>query len=264
MTTTPDLSYAHALTGRTALVTGAGTGIGAATAVAMAAAGARVALIGRRADRLADVAARIEAQTGHADRIVVAVADVADRRQLDESIDFARKQFGTGFDLVFANAGSMLAAPFEKAPLDEWDTMIGTNITGLLNTARSTIDDLTDAAADGQRSDLVLTSSIGAHITLPGYAVYTATKAAVTHLSTNLRAEFGPRGVRVRVIEPGMTESDLGLDMSDAGARQFLAEFSETIPPIPAPAIADSVVWSASLPAGVNAATLVVLPTIQG
>jgi NADP-dependent 3-hydroxy acid dehydrogenase YdfG len=158
----------------------------------------------------------------------------------------------------------MLAAPFDTASTDEWDSMVGTNITGLLNTARATVDDLTRSAAAGYPTDLVLISSIGAHITLPGYAVYTATKAAVTHLATNLRAELGPEGVRVRVIEPGMTESELGQHMTNHQARESLAEFTRTTPPMPASAIAEAVAWSASLPAGINAASLVVLPTIQG
>lgn len=257
-------STTNTLTGRTALVTGAGTGIGAATALALAAAGARVALLGRRVDRLDDVAASIADLTGRDDRAAVAVADVADRPRLAAAIDEARTELGSDFDLVCANAGVMLAAPFDEAPTDEWDAMVATNITGLLNTARTTIDDLTRTAAAGRPTDLVLISSIGAHITLPGYAVYTATKAAVTHLATNLRAELGPRGVRVRAIEPGMTESDLGQHMSNEQARAFLAEFTRTTPPMPASAIADSVVWSASLPAGTNVASLVVLPTIQG
>ncbi|TWS21185.1 SDR family NAD(P)-dependent oxidoreductase [Tsukamurella asaccharolytica] len=242
------------LKNRTALVTGAGTGIGAATAAALAAAGARVALVGRRADRLAAVAA----ETGAA----YAAADVGDRAGLTAAVAELREQVGR-FDLVVANAGAMLAAPFDTADQDEWDRMVSTNVTGLLNTGRATIDDLTAAAESGP-ADLVLVSSIGAHMVLPGYAVYTATKAAVTHLTTNLRAEFGPRGVRVRAIEPGMTESDLGQDMSDEGAREFLRQFTVDNPPIPASAIADAVVWSSAQPANVNVASMIVLPTTQG
>ncbi|WP_040766082.1 SDR family oxidoreductase [Tsukamurella sp. 1534] len=242
------------LRNRTALVTGAGTGIGAATATALAAAGARVALVGRRADRLAQVASGIGAE--------FASADVTDRDGVIAAIAELRAEVGR-FDLVVANAGTMLAAPFDTADQDEWERMVATNVTGLLTTARATIDDLTQAAETGP-ADLVLTSSIGAHMVLPGYAVYTATKAAVTHLATNLRAEFGPRGVRVRAIEPGMTESELGHDMSDPGAREFLRRFTLETPPIPASAIADSVVWSASLPDSVNVASMIVLPTVQG
>lgn len=242
------------LKNRTALITGAGSGIGAATAVALADAGARVALVGRRADRIAAVAEH----TGGA----YATADVSDRTQLTAAIAELRERVGA-FDLVFANAGSMLAAPFETADQNDWDRMLATNVTGLLNTARACTDDLLEAARRGP-SDLILTSSIGAHVTLPGYATYFATKAAVTHLATNLRAELGPRGVRVRSIEPGMTETELGEHMTDDGSRVAFAAFAAQNPPIPASAIGDVVAWSAGLPAEVNVASMIVLPTVQG
>lgn len=241
------------LKNRTALITGAGTGIGAATATALAAAGARVALIGRRVDRLAQVADGIGG--------VYASADVTDRDELTAAIATLRSTVGP-FDLVVANAGVMLPAPFDTADSEEWDRMVTTNLTGVLTTARATIDDLT-AVADGP-ADLVVTSSIGAHIVLPGYAVYNATKAAVSHAVTHLRAEFGPRGVRVRAIEPGMTESELGLHVSDEGSREFLRQFAINNPPIAASAVAQAIAWSSALPADVNVASMVVLPTAQG
>lgn len=243
------------LTGRTALVTGAGSGIGAATAVALAAAGARVAMVGRRADRLAEVAAA----TGAA----FVPADVTDRVALSRAIAELRAQTGP-FDLIVANAGAMLPAAFESADPLDWDRMIATNLTGLLTTTRETIGDLAAAAADRDPADLILISSIGAHIVLPGYSVYNATKAAVTHLTTHLRDEFGPRGVRVRVIEPGMIESELAGGVTDADASAALRDFAAVNPPIPASSIGEAVVWSAALPAKVNVASMIVLPTVQG
>ncbi|GAA1006259.1 SDR family oxidoreductase [Nocardiopsis tropica] len=243
------------LQNRIALVTGAGTGIGAATATALAAAGARVALVGRRVERLAQVAAN----TGG----IYASADVADRAALTAAVAELRDKTGR-FDLVVANAGVMLPAPFDTADEDDWERMVATNVTGLLTTARATIGDLTSAAADGNPADLVLTSSIGAHIVLPGYPVYNATKAAVSHLATGLRAEFGLRGVRVRAVEPGMVESELGTGVTDLQAREALRQFAVENPPIPASALADAIVWSASLPPAVNVASMIVLPTVQG
>ncbi|KQR98935.1 short-chain dehydrogenase [Williamsia sp. Leaf354] len=264
--TTPNTSTlpSQTLTGRVALVTGAGSGIGAATALALAEAGVRVALVGRRRDRLVDVAEQIAQTVPEAPPATVVVADVTDTQGVTEAVRRARTEMGVPFDLVCANAGSMLAAPIDSADTAEWDTMISTNIAGVLATVRATVDDLTEAGGAGRAADLVVTSSIGAHLVLPGYAVYTATKAAVTHLGTNLRAELGPRGVRVRVVEPGMTESELGDHMSDPDAREWLARFAIENPPMPASAIAESVRWSASLPVGVNVASMIVLPTGQG
>lgn len=242
------------LQNRTALVTGAGSGIGAATAIALAASGARLALIGRRADRLAEVAAETDG--------VYAAADVTDRAELVAAVAELRGEVGR-FDLVVANAGAMLPAAFETAAEDDWDRMVSTNITGLLTTARATIDDLAGAAETGP-ADLILIGSIGAHLVLPGYSVYNATKAAVAHLTTHLRSEFGPRGVRVRVIEPGMVESELAAGVTDADAAEALKEFAAVNPPIPASAIGDAVAWSASLRGDVNVASMIVLPTAQG
>lgn len=242
------------LTERTALITGAGSGIGAATAAALGAAGARTAVIGRRADRLAEIAAA----TGAAH----AAADVTDRAGFAGAVDQLRDRVGR-FDLVVANAGAMLPAAFDTAAEGDWDRMVSTNITGLLTTVRATIDDLVAAAESGP-ADLVLVGSIGAHMVLPGYSVYNATKAAVAHLTNHLRAEFGPRGVRVRVIEPGMVESELAAGVTDPHAAVALKRYAVENPPIPASAIGDAVVWSASLPSAVNVASMIVLPTMQG
>lgn len=244
----------ESLTDRRALVTGAGSGIGAATAAALVAAGARTALIGRRADRLAEVAASTGA--------VHAAADVTDRAAFAAAVAGLRDRVGR-FDLVVANAGAMLPAAFDTAAVDDWDRMVSTNITGLLTTARTTIDDLIAAAETGP-ADLILIGSIGAHMVLPGYSVYSATKAAVAHLTNHLRAEFGPRGVRVRLIEPGMVESELAAGVTDPDAAEALARYAVENPPIPASAIGDAVVWSASRPADVNVASMIVLPTVQG
>ncbi|NNG35704.1 SDR family oxidoreductase [Nakamurella aerolata] len=257
----------RALAGRTALVTGAGTGIGAATAAALATAGARVVLTGRRADRLQAVTERLTAELADAGtevpELVAVTADVTDAAALTMALDRARDQLGAGFDLVSANAGSMFAAPFASADPGEWQRMLDTNVLGLLNTARATTDDLMAAGARGGPADLVLVSSIGARVAMPGYAVYFASKAAVSHLATNLHIEFGPRGVRVHSIEPGMTKSDLGQDMSDEASRQALADFAVAVPPMPASAIADAITFAVAQPPVVTISSMVVLPTHQ-
>ena len=107
-------------------------------------------------------------------------------------------------DLVVANAGVMYGAPFEQADTSEWQQMLDVNVGGLLNTGRAFIDDLLAAAADGRPADLVHVGSVGGHQLFPSYGVYCATKAAVEHLTRNLRLDLGPRGVRVKSIEPGI------------------------------------------------------------
>lgn len=248
-------STGNSLTGRQAVVTGAGTGIGAATSRILAREGARVALVGRRPEVLRQAADGLDA--------VVLPADVTEPDEVAALAEQARRSL-EGIDLVVANAGAMLAAPFTEADRAEWRRMLNVNIMGALDTARAFLPDLLAAADRGAKADLVLSSSIGAHLLLPDYAVYMATKAAVTHLGRGLRQEFGPRGLRVRVIEPGMTRSDLGTDMANAGSRQSLAEFTKQVPPIPAEAIGEAIAWSCAQPVGVNVAALEVLPTHQG
>jgi len=242
-----------ALKNRTALVTGASSGIGAATARRLAAAGARVAVLGRRADRIEPLAKEIGA--------LPVVADVTGA--FDEVVAAVHRELGP-VDLVVANAGVMLAAPYEKQDPGEIDAMLATNLAGLLATGRAFAADLLAAAADGRPADLVHVGSVGGHVVIPTFAVYAATKAAVAHLTRVLRAELGPRGVRVRTVEPGLTDSDLGDGMLDREAREFLAGYRRSVAPIPSGDIAEAIAWSCELPPRVNVADLVVTPTVQG
>lgn len=243
------------LAGRTAVVTGAGSGIGAATAEALATRGANVVLLGRRIDRVTAVADRIGG--------LAMAADVTDPAALVAARERVHAELGP-VDLVVANAGAMLAAPFEEQQRAEWQRMLDVNVLGLLDTARTFDADLRAAGEAGRPADLVLISSIGAHLTMVDYAVYFASKAAVAHLSRNLRGELGPRGVRVRAVEPGMTSSELGHDMASAASREALAQFAVQVPPIPAAALGEAIAWSAAQPAQVNVSVLEVLPTHQG
>ncbi|MVU81783.1 SDR family NAD(P)-dependent oxidoreductase [Nocardia sp. ET3-3] len=243
------------LADRIAVVTGASSGIGAATARRLAADGARVALLARRVDRIKELAAEISG-----------LAVEADVRLQDSVLAAARTVRGElgRPDLVVANAGVMLPAPFDTSDTAEWDQMISTNVNGLLYTSRAFADDLLAAAAEGRTADLVHVSSIGAHVVFANYGVYGATKAAVSHLSRILRAEFGPRGLRVHNLEPGLVTTELGDTMEDRGQFEALAEWRERNQSLPATDIADIIAFSTALPRRVNIADLVVLPTVQG
>ena len=203
------------LAGRVAVVTGATSGIGAAVARRLAAAGASVVVTGRRADRLDALAAELP-------DVVAVAADVSARSALDPVVAAARELGGA--DLVVANAGTMSGAPFEAGDAADWDRMLDVNLRGLLATGRAFAPGLLAAAAEGRAADLVLVSSANAHDVYPGWAVYGATKAAVSHLARNLRAEYGPRGVRVKRIEPGITATELGDDITHAPSREMVAQ----------------------------------------
>ncbi|WP_107660850.1 SDR family oxidoreductase [Nocardia suismassiliense] len=245
------------LTGRVAVVTGASSGIGAATAQRLAADGAKVALLGRRKDRLDELAAEI----GGA--VLAVETDVAVQQSVLDAAATVRAAFGP-VDLVVANAGVMLAAPFESAHTDEWDQMVGTNINGLLYTGMAFIDDLLAAASNGDRADLVHVGSVGGHMVFPNYGVYNATKAAVAHLTRNLRGEFGPRGGRVQNVEPGFVTTELGAGMRDDDQKAGLAEWRGQLETLVAEDIADAIGYAVAAPTRVNVAEMIVVPTQQG
>jgi NADP-dependent 3-hydroxy acid dehydrogenase YdfG len=249
------------LAGRVAVVTGATSGIGAATARRLAADGASVALLGRREDRLRALADDLEPRAGEG--VLARPTDVSDPDAIARAADDIRSALGR-VDLVVANAGAMLAAPFERADTREWDRMLDLNVRGLLRTGRAFADDLIAAAAEGGRADLVHVGSIGGHVVFPAYAVYGATKAAVAHLTRNLRAELGPRGVRVKNVEPGLVATELGEDMRDDAGREVLERLRRDVPSLAPADIAGAIAFAVAAPPRVNVAELIVVPTAQG
>jgi NADP-dependent 3-hydroxy acid dehydrogenase YdfG len=252
------MSYEN-LAGRTVVVTGAASGIGEAVAVRLAGEGARVALLARRAERLEAIAGKIRADGGEA---LAAVADVTDDASVDAAAARVREAYGT-VDLVVNNAGVMLPNPVDEGRIDEWQRMLDTNVTGVLRIIRAFTGDLVRAAGQGRTADLVNISSIGAHIPFPTYAVYGATKAAVTYLSESLRTEFGPRDVRVTNIEPGLTETELSTHIDSEELSGQLDGMLEAIGTLAAEEIADLVGYVTSRPRHVNLRQIMVLPTRQ-
>ncbi|MYS36023.1 NADP-dependent 3-hydroxy acid dehydrogenase YdfG [Streptomyces sp. KhCrAH-43] len=247
------------LAGRTAVITGAASGMGAATARLLAAQGVRVALLARRAERLEELAAKITADGG---RALAVAADVTDQASVDAAADLVHREFGR-VDLVVNAAGVMLPNPLDAGRADEWQRMLDTNVTGALRVIRAFTADLVAAAAEGRTADLVNISSIGAHITFPHYAVYGATKAALTHLSASLRTELGPRDVRVTNIEPGLTDSELAGHVDNAELSGQLDGMFEALGGLSADEIADLIAYTTSRARHINLRQLVVLPTRQ-
>jgi NADP-dependent 3-hydroxy acid dehydrogenase YdfG len=243
------------LTGRHAVVTGAASGIGAAVAERLAADGATVALVARRQDRLDDLAGKL------GPRAFGVALDVTSQDSVDAGTERIHERLDR-VDLVVNAAGVMLAAPIEQGRLDDWTRMIDTNLTGALRLVNAFTPDLIAAAADGLTADLVNISSIGAHLVFPGYAVYGATKAALTHLSTLLRADLSPYDVRVTNVEPGLTSTELAGHMSD-DRQQQIATMSRQIGPLEAADLADVIGFAVSRRREVNLRQIVALPTRQ-
>jgi NADP-dependent 3-hydroxy acid dehydrogenase YdfG len=244
---------------RTAVVTGAASGMGSAISLQLAESGTRVALLSRREDRLIELADKITANGGVALPLPM---DVTSAPSVSAAVQRVHAGLGA-VDLVVNAAGVMLPNPVLDGRTDEWQRMIDTNLTGALRVIRALVPDLVAAASAGRTADLVNISSIGAHLTFPNYAVYSATKAALTHLSAALRTELGPRGVRVTNVEPGLTATELGDHIDNAELRGQLGEMFAGIGALSARDIADLVGYVASRPQEVNLRQVMVLPTRQ-
>ncbi|MFI0779514.1 SDR family oxidoreductase [Streptomyces sp. NPDC021212] len=132
------------------------------------------------------------------------------------------------------------------------------------STARTFTDDLIATAADGHPADLVHVGSVAGHALYPNWSVYSATKAAVAHLTRNLRAELGPRNVRVKNVEPGVTLTELGTDMRDTQMSATLSGMRTALHPLAAEDLAEAIAHAVAAPPHVNIAELVVVPVQQG
>jgi clavulanate-9-aldehyde reducatase len=242
------------LTGRTVAITGASSGIGEATAVACARAGAAVALAARRSERVAEVAARIEADGG---RAVALPADVADQQQAEAFVGEARDRLG-GLDALVNNAGVMHVGPILGAPIDEWRRMIDVNVLGLLYCTRSALPGMVEQGF----GDIVNVGSVAGRSARAGNGVYNLTKFGVTAFSEALRQEVTQSGVRVTVVQPGATVTEL-VDHSREEFRQELSAAFEGCRPIPPSELADAIVYALSRPPEVSINELVVRPTGQ-
>lgn len=195
------------LTGRIALVTGASSGIGEATARSFAELGAATVLVARRADRLEQLAHELRAAAG---RVLTVQADVTDQHQAAAAVEAAVSEFGR-LDIVVNNAGVLAMGPILNTPVGNWESMISTNIQGVIFISQAALPHLVRAAQDspGRVADLVNVSSTSARTQRAGTAIYSLTKSGVNAFSESLRQELVPSGVRVSVIEPGTVQTDL-------------------------------------------------------
>ncbi|MET8187590.1 SDR family oxidoreductase [Streptomyces sp. NPDC005246] len=250
---------AKPLTGRVAVVTGASSGIGEASAEHLAELGAAVVVLARRAARLDDLVVQIQKAGGTAVAIAV---DVTDAAAVQTAADRVAAELG-GADLLFNNAGVMLPAPIEELATDQWQHQIDLNITGLMNVIGAFTPQLVKAAGERGVADLINTSSIAAQNIFPNFAVYSGTKAYVTHLSRHLRVELGAKNVHVSAIEPGIVGTELQSHVTDDGANQWLDGSKETIEWLTPQDIAQTIGFIATLPPRANLQQVTIMPTRQ-
>ena len=233
------------------VITGASSGIGEATARHLAREGARVVLGARRVDRLTALTEAIVAAGGTAFAHPV---DVTDRAAVQALVDAAVSTWGR-VDVIVNNAGVMPLSALAALKVDEWDRMVAVNIGGVLNGIAAGLPVMKRQGA-GQ---FVNVASIGAHTVYPTAAIYCATKFAVRAISDGLRMEELGGDIRVTVISPGTTASELADSITDPAAADGMKSFREQV--IPAEAIARAIAYAIAQPQEVDVSEIVVRPT---
>ncbi|GEJ59135.1 SDR family NAD(P)-dependent oxidoreductase [Anaeromyxobacter diazotrophicus] len=248
------------LSGTVALVTGASSGIGAATARALAEAGAAVALVARRKERLDALAAEL-ARSGA--RALALEVDVTDQAQARAAVQRTVGELGS-LDVLVNNAGVMLLGPISGAPTEEWDRMIALNLQGLLYTAHAALPHLLAAAERSPRrvADLVNVSSVAGRRARSGAGVYNLTKFGVGAFSESLRQEVTARHVRVSLVEPGAVDTELVSHVRPEVREQSTRTFAN-VEMLEAEDVADAIRYIVTRPRRMAVNELLVRPTEQ-
>jgi NADP-dependent 3-hydroxy acid dehydrogenase YdfG len=246
---------AQILSGKVALVTGGGTGIGEAAAQALARAGARVAITGRRLDRLDRVVADIVAAGGEALAIRSDVSDEADAfRAVEKTVEHLGR-----LDIVVNSAGVNEAGGIEKLDLAGWRKVIDINLWGTIYTCKAAVPHL-KAAGGG---DIVNISSTAGRRAAGLFASYATSKHGVNGFTESIRQELGGDNIRVSVVEPGATETEIADSVSDPVWADMMHKHVSKEGAMQASDIGDAVLFIVSLPRRANVSQILIRPTID-
>lgn len=235
--------------GRTAIVTGASSGIGRATALQLAAQGAKVALVARSADRLAQVRDEIGA-----DRSLCLPTDLMDPKATTEMIAAAKRELGS-IDILHANAGIYIGGDVADGDPDDFDALLSTNINGVIRCVREVLPTMQDQGA----GDIVVTSSVSGHQAIHWEPIYSASKHALQSFVHGLRIQLGKENIRVGAVAPGVVLNELwGATDPEAIARSV-----ERGEGLRSEDVAEAICFMVSRPRHVTIRDLVILPRTQ-
>ena len=235
------------------VITGASSGIGEATARYLAAKGAKIVMGARRVEHLKLIANEIQAAGGD---VRYTLLDVTQKEQLVEFLQFAQAQFGR-VDVLVSNAGIMPLSLLEQLKVEEWDKTIDVNLKGVLYGIAAALP-IFRAQNSGHFINI---TSVADRWVGPTSTIYSATKHAVRVVSEGLRQETNST-IRVTIIAPGATESELPNAISDPEMKQTVIERFR-VDLIPAEAIARAIAYAVEQPADVDVNEIVVRPTAQ-
>jgi serine 3-dehydrogenase (NADP+) len=236
---------------KTAFVSGATSGIGEATVRTLAAAGWRCVATGRRAERLEALVEELGA-----DKVYPAVFDVRDTAAMELAVSNLPGSFAS-IDLLVNNAGlAQGLSPAQEASLDDWRTMIDTNVTAMVTLTRLLLPGLIE-----RKGAIVTIGSVAGSYVYPGGNVYAGSKAFANHFTLALRADLHGTGVRVTSIEPGMVETEFTLVRT--GSREASDRLYAGSHPMTGQDIADTIRWIAELPPHLNVNRIELMPVTQ-
>ncbi len=244
-----------ALAGKVALITGASSGIGEGAALALAAEGATVAICGRRKERLDALVAKIEAAGGKA---IALPGDASVEAEAMQMVEDTVSQLGR-IDILINSAGVNEAGGVESLTLDQWRKVMDINFYGTLYTCKAAIPHMKAQGA----GDIINISSTSGRRAAGLFGPYSASKFAVNGMTEGLRQEVGQAGIRVCVIEPGATESEIADSITDpawsAAIRQHVMKEGAMKPSD----IAEAILFVIGLPRRANVSEILIRPTID-
>ncbi|OAN59313.1 SDR family oxidoreductase [Sphingobium sp. TCM1] len=241
------------LAGKVALVTGASSGIGEAAASALAGAGAAVALSARRVDRLGRLVDRIRAAGGEAIALPGNVAvEVEAMRAVTDTVD----RFGR-IDILVNSAGVIQSGGVESLSLDEWRRVIDINLLGTLYTCKAAIGSM-KAQGGG---DIINISSTAGRRAAGLFGPYSTSKFGLTGLTESLRQEVGGAGIRVAIVEPGATATEVAGGISDPTMRAAMTDHVGKDSAMQPEDIAQAILFITALPARANVSQILIRPT---
>jgi NADP-dependent 3-hydroxy acid dehydrogenase YdfG len=243
------------LSGKTALVTGASSGIGRSAALALAAAGARVALVARRAARLEELADEVTAGGGQA---LACAADVTREEEAARAVEDAVGHFG-GLDILVNAAGMTQAGRVENANLEDWRQVFELNFWAGLYTSRAAIPALKAGGGD----IVNVSSTAGRRPVGATFGPYAASKFALTAFTESLRAEVTLAGIRVCIIEPGATATEIHVRIKDEKVRESTRQHVEKDGAMQPEDVAAAIVFVVSLPRRANVSQLMIRPSVD-
>ncbi|CAI6041511.1 putative oxidoreductase [Paenibacillus sp. JJ-100] len=241
--------HTKGIEGKVVLITGASSGIGEGAARLLAERGAKVMLGARRTERLQTLANEIRDTGGVAEYRKL---DVTSCEEMDAFVNEAVDKFGR-VDVIVNNAGVMPLSNLEERKIDEWNRMIDVNIRGVLHGIAAGLPVMRSQGG----GHFVNVASIGAYEVTPTASVYCATKYAVRAISEGLRMET-EREIRVTLVSPGVTESELADSISDEHARAAMKEYRRIA--LSSKAIAEAIGYAIAQPEGVDVNELTVRP----